>query len=58
MNKDFAMKHSLELIGKIHLVFVEIIHRRPLVLKNIMEETETLEVLLGGQVSHVVFVII
>ena len=32
MDEDFAMKHSLELIGKAHLVLVEVIDGRPLTL--------------------------
>jgi hypothetical protein len=38
MHKDFAMKHSLELIRKAHPVLVEVIDGRPLVSGNKMEE--------------------
>jgi hypothetical protein len=58
MDKDFAMKHSLELIGKAHPTPMEVIDGRPLALGNVMEETQPLEVMLGDQVSHVVFNII
>jgi hypothetical protein len=58
MDKDFALKHSLELIGKAHHAPVEVIDKRPIVSGNVMEETQPLEVMLGGQVSHVVFNII
>jgi hypothetical protein len=58
MDKDFAMKHSLELIEKAHPTPVEVIDGRPLVSGNVMEETQPLEVMLGDQVSHIVFNII
>jgi hypothetical protein len=58
MDKDFAMKHSLELIEKNHPVSVEVIDGRLLVSGNVMEETQLLEVILGYQVSHAVFNII
>jgi hypothetical protein len=58
MNKDFAQKHGLELIGKAHPALVEVIDGRPLISGNMMEETQPLEVMLGDQVSHVVFNII
>jgi hypothetical protein len=58
MDKDFALKHNLELIGKAHHAPVEVIDGRPLVSKNVMKETQPLEVMLGDQVSHVVFNII
>jgi hypothetical protein len=58
MGKDFALKHSLELIGKVHPAPVEVIDGRPLILGNVMEEIHSLEVLLRDQVSHVVFNII
>jgi hypothetical protein len=58
MDEDFAMKHSLELIGKVHPAPVEVIDGRPLILGNVMEEIHSLEVLLRDQVSHVVFNII
>jgi hypothetical protein len=52
------MKHNLELLGKVHLVRVEVIDGRPLASGNVMEETQPLEVRLGDQVSQVVFNII
>jgi hypothetical protein len=58
MDKDFALKHSLELIGKAHPAPVKVIIGRLLALGNVMEETQPLEVMLGDQVSHVVFNII
>jgi hypothetical protein len=58
MDKDFALKHSLELIGKAHPALVAVIDGRPLASGNVMEETQPLEVILGDQVSHVVFNII
>jgi hypothetical protein len=39
MHKDFAIKHSLELIEKAHPTPVEVIDRRPLALGNVMKET-------------------
>jgi hypothetical protein len=57
-DKDFALKHSLELIGKAHPTPVEVINGWPLASGNVMEETQHLEVMLGDQVSHVVFNII
>jgi hypothetical protein len=58
MDKDFTMKHSLELIGKAHPAHVEVIDGRPLASGNVMEKTQFYEVMLGDQVSHVVFNII
>jgi hypothetical protein len=58
MDKDFAMKHSLELIRKAHLAPVEVIDGQLFALGNVMEERQPLEVILGDQVSHVVFNII
>jgi hypothetical protein len=58
MDKDFAMKHSLELIGKAHLAPVELIDGWPLASENVIEETQPLEVMLEDQESHVVFNII
>jgi hypothetical protein len=52
------LKHSLVLIRKAHPVLVEVIDGRPLVLGNVMEEIQLLEVMLGDQMSHVVFNII
>jgi hypothetical protein len=48
----------LELIGKAHHVLVEVINGRPLISGNMMEGTQPLEIMLGDQVSHVVFNII
>ena len=58
MDKDFAMKHSLELIGKIHPIPVKVIDGRPLASGNVMQETQLLEVRLEDQLSHIVFNII
>jgi hypothetical protein len=58
MDKDFAIKHRSELIGKVHPAPMEVIDRWPLTLGNVMEEIQPLEVMLGDQVSHVVFNII
>jgi hypothetical protein len=38
VDKDFAMKHSLELIGKAHPTPVEVIDGRPLTSGNVKEE--------------------
>jgi hypothetical protein len=58
MDKDFAMKHILELIGKAHPAPMEVIDGRLLASGNVMEETQPLEVMLGDQVFHIVFNII
>jgi hypothetical protein len=58
MDKDFAMKHSLELIVKTHLVPVEVIDGRPLTSENVMEEIQPLKIMLEDLVFHVVFTII
>jgi hypothetical protein len=58
MDKDFALKHSLELIEKAHPTPVEVINGWPLASGNVIEETQPLEVILGDQMSHVVFNII
>ena len=58
MDKDFALKHSLELIGKVHPTPMEVIDGWPLDSGNAMEETQPLEVMLRDQVSHIVFNII
>jgi hypothetical protein len=58
MDKDFAMKHSLKLIKKAHPTPMEVIDGRPLTSGNVMEATQPLEVMIGDQVSHVVFNII
>ena len=50
MDNDFAIKHSLELIGKTHSPFVEVIDGWPLASVNVMEETQLLEVMLGDLV--------
>jgi hypothetical protein len=42
MDKDFAMKHSLELIGKAHHAPVEGIDGRPLLSRNVMEKKHNL----------------
>jgi hypothetical protein len=43
MDKDFAMKHNLELIEKAHPALVEVIDGRPLPSGNMMEETQPLK---------------
>jgi hypothetical protein len=58
MDKDFAVKHGLELIGKAYLSLVEVIDQWSFALGNVMEETQPLEVMLVDQGSHVVFNII
>ena len=58
MDKNFVLKHSLELIGKAYPAPREVINRWPLTSGNVMEETQPLEVMLKDQVSHVVFNII
>ena len=58
MDKDFAMEHSLELIGKAHPTLVEVINVWPLTSRNVMEEIQPLEVMLGDQGSHIVLNII
>jgi hypothetical protein len=55
MDKDFARKHVLELTEKAHPALVEVIDGRPVTSGNVMEETQPLEIMLGDQVSHVVF---
>jgi hypothetical protein len=46
IDKDFALKHNLELIEKAHPAPVEVIDGRPLTSGNMMEETQPLEVVL------------
>jgi hypothetical protein len=58
MDKDFAMKHCLELIGKAHPILVEVIDGWFLASGNVIEETQPLKVMLRDQVSYVVFNII
>jgi hypothetical protein len=58
MDKNFSLKHNLQLIKKAHPTPMEVIDGRPLTSGNVMEETQLLEVMLGDQVSHVVFNII
>ena len=58
MDKDFAMNHSLNLIGKAYPALMEIIDGRPLASGNVMEETQPLEVMLGDIVSPTVINII
>ena len=58
INKDFVMKYSLELIVNAYPTYVEVIDGRPLASGNVMEIIQPLEVILGDQVSHVVFNII
>jgi hypothetical protein len=58
MDKNFAMKQNLELIEKAHLAPMEVIDGRLLASGNVIEETQPLEIMLGDQVSHVVFNII
>jgi hypothetical protein len=55
MDKDFALKHSFELIELAHSTPVEVIDGWPLASGNVMEETQPLEVMLGDQVFHIVF---
>jgi hypothetical protein len=38
MDKDFALKHNLELIEKAHSTPVEVIDGRPLASRNVMEK--------------------
>jgi hypothetical protein len=47
MDKDFALKHSLELIGKTHPTPVEVIDGWLLASGNVMDEIQLLEVMLG-----------
>ena len=54
----FYKESWLELIGKAHHVHVEVINGWLLASGNVVEETQPLEVMLGDQVSHVVFNII
>ena len=58
MDKEFASRHNLILLKKVHPTHVEAIDGRPLASGNITEETEPLEVALENQVSRVVFNII
>jgi hypothetical protein len=58
MDEDFVMKHSLELIRKTHPIPVKVINRPLVASENVMEEIQPLEVMLGDQVSHVIFNII
>ena len=55
---DFALKYSLELIEKAHPAPMEVINGQPLASRNVMEEIQSLEIMLGDQVSHIVFNII
>jgi hypothetical protein len=43
MDKDFALKHSLELIGKAHPTLVEVFDGWPLASENVMEEIQPLK---------------
>ena len=52
MDKDFAMKHCLELIGKAHPTLVEVINGWFLASGNMMGETQPLKVILGNQISN------
>jgi hypothetical protein len=58
LDKDFAMKHGLELIKEARSTSMEVIDGWLLTSGNVMEETQSLEVILGDQVSHIVFNII
>jgi hypothetical protein len=52
------MKYNLKFIGKAHPASMEVINEQPLASENVMEETQSLEVILGDLVSRVVFHII
>jgi hypothetical protein len=43
MDKNIAMKYSLELIGKVHPTPLEVIDGRLLASGNVMEETQPLK---------------
>ena len=58
MNKNFVLNYSLDLIGKAHPAYVEVIDRRFLALGNMMEKLQPLEVNVENLMSHVVFNII
>ena len=58
VDKDFAMKHNIVLVRKVHPALVEVIDGRPLALGNVIEETEPSEVILKNHISHIVFNII
>ena len=50
-DKNFVMKHSLELIGKTHPAPIKVIDRRLRASRNVVEEIQRLEVILEDQVS-------
>ncbi len=58
MDKEFAIRHHLVLMKKSYLAIVEIIDRRSFAFSDIVEKTQPLEVVLGDQVSTIVFKII
>ena len=58
VDKDFAMKHSLELIKNAHPTPIEVIDEQPLASGNVIEEAQPLEVMLGDLIFHVIFKII
>ena len=58
MDKDFATKHHIVLVKKKHPAPVEVIDGQSLASRNVMEETQPLEVTLRDQTSKIVFNII
>jgi hypothetical protein len=58
INKDFADRHKLPLVTKKHLISIEVIDRRPLVLGDVTHETTLLDIILEGHYSIIVFNVI
>ena len=58
MDKFFATKHNIVLLKNAHSATKEVIDRRPLASRNVVEEKKSLEVILENHISHVVFNII
>jgi hypothetical protein len=58
MDKDFVDRHKLPLVTKKHYIPVEIIDGRPLVSEDVTHETTSLDIVLEGYHSIIVFNII
>ena len=58
IDKDFAERHKLPLVTKKCLVSVEVIHGRPLVSRDVTQETKALDIYIDQHRSTVVFNVI
>jgi hypothetical protein len=58
INKDFAERHKLPLLIKKHLILIEIIDSRPLILGDATHEIILLHIILEGHYSIIAFNII